>query len=110
MVWSSTALIQYLYGFKHAPFYDSKGKLIINPVKIKSHKLGGKEIPSGYFFQTDTENVSAVLSSASGTISKFNRIGKQAGFTNSKVIMTRIGSCHDHDPNSIMPKPLLNMK
>jgi hypothetical protein len=104
MLWSSTALISYLYGVKHNFHYNAKNQLIITPLKIKAHKTGKKEIPSGYFFQPDSEHVSAVLFSASGTISKFNRMGKQAGFGDPKVIMIREGACHDHNPNAAVPK------
>jgi len=104
MVWSSTALITYLYGVRHDFYYDRNNQLVITPIEIGSHKLGEKEIPSGYFFQPDAENVSAVLSSASGTISKFNRIGRQAGFFDPSVIMIRLGSYHDHNPNASVPK------
>ena len=79
MTWSSTALINYLYGVKHDFHYDNSGKLVISPIQIEKHVLDGKEIPSGFFSQPDSENVSAVLFSASGTISKFNRMGRQPG-------------------------------
>lgn len=104
MQWSSNALISYLYGVKHEFEHDKDGQLIISALKIDKHELNGKEIPSGYFFQPDTENVSAIMFSASGTISKFNRIGKQAGFGDDNIDMYRFGSCHDHSPNASLPK------
>ena len=103
MIWSSTALIDYLYGVRHDFYYDENRKLIIKPVKIETHKTGEKEIPSGFFSQPDSEFVSAVLFSATGTISKFNRIGRQAGFYDPRIIMIRRGTCHNHDPNASMP-------
>jgi len=102
-MWSSTALINYLYGVKHEYHYNEKGELVITPIKLKSHKVGDKEIPSGFFFQPNSEHVSGILFSASGTISKFNRIGKQAGFGDPKIIMIRQGMCHNHDPNASVP-------
>jgi hypothetical protein len=104
MLWSSTALMNYLYGVKHEFYLDANGQLVINPIEIQKHKVGDKEIPSGFFFQPDTEHVSAILFSASGTISKFNRIGRQAGFKAPDVLMVRIGTYHDHDPNAVVPK------
>jgi hypothetical protein len=104
MLWSSTALINYLYGYRHDFYYDDNGQLVIEPKKIESHKVGDKEIPSGFFFQPGTEQISAVLFSASGTISKFNRLGRQAGFKDPSVLMIRVGTCHDHDPNAAVPK------
>lgn len=104
MLWTSTALIDYLYGVHHDHHYDEFGKLIITPQKIDKHIVGAKEIPSGFFFQPNTENISAIMFSASGTISKFNRMGKQAGFGESNVRMFRVGTYHDHDPNASLPK------
>lgn len=104
MLWSSTALINYLYGVRHKFYHDNHGQLIITPEVIEKHNDGEKTIPSGFFFQPDAEHISAVLFSASGTISKFNRIGKQSGFGDHRVIMIRQGTCHDHDPNATVPK------
>lgn len=104
MLWSSTALMHYLYGYKYSYHFDEKNQLVITPEKIESHKVGEKEIPSGFFFQPNCENISAVLFSASGTISKFNRIGRQAGFKVPDVLMIRYGTCYDHNPNAVVPK------
>jgi hypothetical protein len=104
MIWSSTALTNYLYGVRQEFCYDETGQLVISPTKIHVHKFGGKEIPSGYFFQPEAQHVSAVMFSASGTISKFNRIGRQAGFYNPQVVMIRVGTCHDHNPNAAVPR------
>ncbi|MBL1729151.1 glycosaminoglycan attachment protein, partial [Klebsiella pneumoniae] len=104
MQWSSNALISYLYGVKHEFTRDKDGQLIISPLKIEKHQVGNKTIPSGYFFQDEAENISAVLFSSSGTISKFNRIGRQAGYGPENIIMHRFGTCHDHDPNAFLPK------
>lgn len=103
MLWSSTALINYLYGVRHDFHYDENHQLIINPLRIETHKVGDKEIPSGYFLQPDSEYVSAILFSASGTVSKFNRIGRQAGYYDPRVIMIRQGTCYNHAPNASMP-------
>ncbi|HBX23571.1 MAG TPA: glycosaminoglycan attachment protein [Desulfotomaculum sp.] len=103
MLWTSTALINYLYGVRHEFYYDENGQLVILPIKIDTHKVGEKEIPSGFFNQPEAEHVSAILFSASGTISKFNRIGRQAGFYDPAVIMIRLGMCHNHDPNAALP-------
>ena len=104
MLWSSTALIHYLYGIQHNFHYDENYQLVIDPVIIETHEKGDKEIPSGYFFQPDSENVSAVLFSASGTISKFNRIGRQAGFYDPSIMMIREGTYYNHEPNASKPK------
>ena len=81
--------------------------MIISALKINEHRVGNKVIPSGFFFQPDSENISAVMFSSTGTISKFNRMGKQAGFGSNDIIMQRIGVCHDHNPNASIPKPFM---
>lgn len=105
MMWTSTALLHYLYGVRHDFHFDDGGQLVITPLKIEKHQVGNKEIPSGFFFQPEAEHVSAVLFSASGTISKFNRLGRQAGFKAPGLVMVRMGTRHDHDPNAHLPKP-----
>lgn len=105
MTWTSTALINYLYGVKHDFHFDENGQLVITPLQIEMHKHGEKKIPSGYFFQPNAEYVSAILFSASGTLSKFNRMGRQAGFKAPGVTMIRAGTCHNHDPNAHLPTP-----
>lgn len=104
MVWSVPALISYLYGIEYFFYYDASGQLILVPKRIKVHKCGTKIIPSGFFFQPETEHISAVLFSASGTISKFNRMGRQAGFKVDNIIMYRVGIYYNHDPNAWLPK------
>lgn len=105
MTWSTTALVTYLYGFRYTHSYDDGGNLIITPEKIELHKNPdtGKIIPSGFFFQPGTENISAILHTTSGTISKFNRIGKQCGFDESDTIMIREVAFHNHDKNASRP-------
>lgn len=97
MTWSFPALISYLYGYKYNHHYNEKGELIIEPKKIDKHTLGEKEIPSGFFFQPEVENVSGVLFSTSGTISKFNRLGRQAGFGDNNIKQFRMGVKHNHN-------------
>jgi hypothetical protein len=103
MLWSSHALLVYLYGIKAKSNYDIDNQLIISTLNVSSHKSGEKEIPSGYFFQPNSEYVSAVLFSSNATISKFNRMGRQAGFGDPNVIISRYGKRYDHDPNSCSP-------
>jgi len=103
MMWTGTGLEEYLYGTRHDFSRDSKGNLIISPLKIATHKQGNKEIPSGFFFQPEAEHISAVIFSNSGTISKFTRMGKLAGFGDPAVRITRIGTHYTHDPNAALP-------
>lgn len=103
MMWSATALHNYLYGIRHDFEYSPTGELIISPVKVDFHEHNGKRIPSGFFFTENSENVSAVLFSATGTISKFVRMGKAAGFGDPTIRVLYSGTCHNHDPNAALP-------
>jgi hypothetical protein len=104
--WSFSALLELLYGYKHSFYYDSEGRLVINPIKVEEYiKPSGSKVPSGFFFQPNAEHISAVLSSSTATLSKFNRIGKQSGFGSDKSILIRQGAYHNHDPNASMPLP-----
>jgi hypothetical protein len=103
MMWSSTALQNYLYGVRHEFEHDSEGKLIVSPLKIDFHEHNGKKIPSGFFFTENAQNISAVIFSASGTISKFIRMGRVAGFGDPSIKIIFHGLCHKHDENSASP-------
>ena len=109
MTWTSPALLEYLYGVTHDFTFDAAGQLVISPLKIETHEYNGKVIPSGFFLQPGAENISAVLFSASGTISKFNRMGKLAGFGLPNQMIRRIGVRHDHDPNAVLPKGFMHV-
>jgi DNA-directed RNA polymerase subunit F len=102
MCWSSNALIDYLYGTKRNWQVSDDGQLIIDSTEIDFTKHNGTKI-SGFFSSKDAENISAVLSSSAGTISKFVRMGKSAGFGDSSVSVKYGGVCHNHegllDPN-----------
>lgn len=102
---STTALINYLYGLKHSHYYDENGDLVVVAEKIKSHtkESTGVQIPSGFFFQSGVENISAIIHSASGTISKFDRMGKQCGFDTNNTIMKRIVTVYNPEPNADKP-------
>lgn len=108
MTWTSPALLEYLYGVTHEFIFDEAGQLVITPLKIETHEYQGKVIPSGYFVQPGAENVSAVLFSSSGTLSKFNRMGRLAGFGRPNQRIFRSGVKHRHDPNAAMPDPFFH--
>lgn len=105
MTWSAPSLNSYLYGLRATWQKDESGKLTITENKVEKHTWGSKAIPSGFFDQPGAENISAVLFSNSATISKFNRMGKLAGFGDPKVTMIRVGVRQDFDPNATEPLP-----
>lgn len=105
MVWTGPGLWRYLYGLSQTHHFDDKGNLVVENQKIEHHQVEGKPpIPSGFFSQPNSEYVSAVLFSSSGTISKFNRMGRLAGFGSDTILkMIRIAEYHDHNPNAVKP-------
>jgi hypothetical protein len=104
MAWTSTPLIEYLFGLRHTWRHDADGRLVIEASKIDKHSWQGKEIPSGFFHLPGAENISAVIANPHGTITKFNRMGYLAEFGSRGVTMIRAGTCYSHDPNSAEPK------
>lgn len=104
MTWSYMALVEYLYGQRQVLDFDSKGNEIIITEEIEFHmKPNGTKIPSGFFFQENSENISGILFSSTGTIAKFTRMGIQAGFGIEKQIVTRVGVRFDNSPESAGP-------
>lgn len=99
MTWSCNSLIEYLYGYKSFSYYED------NQLKIKLQKIdtyfkkNGKSIPAGFFFLPEAKNISAVIASPLGTLSKFNRMGKQAGLDSSNTTMIRFGIRHNEKSN-----------
>lgn len=70
---------------------------------VATHQHGKKVIPSGFFEQPGAEHVSAVLFTNAGTVSKFTRMGYQAGFHRGNVMVMRYGTRWDPDPNASKP-------
>ncbi len=94
MSWSSSALVEYLYGIRQVERRRVGDFIEIVSERVESYKWEDKEIPSGFFLQPDTENVSAVLANPNGTLSKFNRMGFLAGFGDRDIYMIRKGICY----------------
>jgi hypothetical protein len=103
MVWSGTALPEYLYGVRHFIETDAAGKRRAKAEAITEHVWGEKKIPSGYFRQPGAENISAVLFSNSSTLSKWNRMGRLAGLGNPDTKMYRRGFRVNPDPDALEP-------
>jgi hypothetical protein len=103
MVYTRSALERYLYGYTVDTDVDAAGEATYRPRKIVEHRWGEKVIPSGFFDIPEAENVSAVISTTAGTVSKFNRMGLMSGFGAGDVLMIREGTCIDRDPNASSP-------
>ena len=106
MSWSFPAVLQSLYGVSHEVSLDVNGQIIISPLKINHFtKANSAQVEAGFFFLPEAENVRAVLFSSSGTLSKFNRMGRLAGFGNSKCLIFRHGVYHNHNSDAALPLP-----
>jgi hypothetical protein len=114
MIWTRTALSDYLYGLRVKSRIDESGKLIqetritpqrVEPIneKIDFHQWKNKSIPSGFFNLPDSENVSAVLFANNATIATFNRMGRMAGLGNKDVKMIRTSTLYNPDPHASEP-------
>ncbi|SEL14325.1 hypothetical protein SAMN05216387_105201 [Nitrosovibrio tenuis] len=77
----------------------------IKTVKSEQHTYKHKTIPSKFFKQPNSENVSAVLYSNAATITTFNRMGKLAGLGSRDIKMIRQGMKAHPDPSSFHPIP-----
>lgn len=104
MTFSGSALPEYLYGLRHESHTDAHGRLVVTPVPVEDHRWGDKVVPSGFFNLPEAENVSAVVFNALGTISKFNRMGVQAGFGRDDVQLLHVGSVADPDFDAHEPR------
>ncbi|HEY1598682.1 MAG TPA: hypothetical protein VGG64_03725 [Pirellulales bacterium] len=100
---SDNALINYLYGSRDSATWNDDGTLRIRRHQIERHRLGEKDIPSNFFGQPDTENISAIVFTNSGTNGKFLRMGFQHGFGCETVGMSRSGFWFNPHPEAMDP-------
>lgn len=98
---SDSALTQYLYGLRQNAKWESNGDLSITDAKVEKHTLAKKRIPSDFFNQPDTNNISAVIFTNSGTNAKFARMGFQQGIGNDVLHISRSGFCFNPEPTAM---------
>lgn len=104
LFYSDATLLSYLYGLRHYPTWSEDGKLIINKDNIDSHAYNEKVIPSNFYGQPHSENISAVIFSNILTIPKFVRMAYQSGQRNGIIVdINRSGTCYNPDPNAAEP-------
>jgi hypothetical protein len=103
LLFTSSALANYLYGMRQHSHHDEEGNLVIGSTPVEKHVLDVKSIPSGFFDLKDTENISAVVFTNSGTWGKFTRMGYQAGHHRGNLLICRKGLCNDPDPKANVP-------
>lgn len=104
LAYSSSSLVQYLYGQKDQVIVDQEGNKSIETTGLLEHKSGKKIIPSNFFSLPDSEHISAVIYTNAGTIAKFKRLGYHYGYFTHYFRMIRMGTCYDPDPNAFEPK------
>lgn len=105
MTWSFNSLVEYLYGYKYNDYKHSEtGELVINPQKIDFFKKSnGTQIPAGFLLDEANKNISAIIFSSTATLSKFNRIGRQAGMGSGNSLLVRKMIIYNHDENADKP-------
>jgi hypothetical protein len=103
MAMSSSALPIYLYGRFWTASEDAAGALSVHATALTQHVWGTKTVPSGFFAMPGSENVSAVLTNPSATVSKFNRMGVLAGFGSKRVRLRRVGVATNNDADASEP-------
>ncbi len=102
LFYTSAGLSSYLYGTKQFPTWTEDGELVVGETRVDKHQYGKKTIPSCFYGQPDTENISGVLFCNGLTISKFTRMAFQKGYHREGMRITRSGSYYDRDPNSAL--------
>lgn len=98
---SDSSLMQFLYGFRQKGHWTSDGELILEDDQVLDHKVGKKVVPSGFFYQPETTNISAVIFTNSGTNAKFQRMGYQHGIECDKLTIKRTGFCLNPEPSAM---------
>ena len=85
MIWSNSALREYLYGIRQDEVVGIRGP--IESREVESYSWEGKSIPAGFFKQPGAEHVSAMIANPEGTVLTFNRMGLISGFGDPAVRM-----------------------
>lgn len=103
LAFADNALARYLYGIEQEGSWTDAGELDIRTDPIEEHAIAGKAIPSNFFTQPETEHISAVLFTNSGSAAKFSRMGFQHGYGNETFNLTRFGKSFNPDPDAMDP-------
>ena len=108
MTWSFPAIISALYGIDQTIELNENNDPRLKTINgLTLFKKNGTAI-SPLFFSKDFENVSAVLFSPCGTISKFNRMGVQAGLgLPGFSTLLQIKTCYNNLENALFPNLIM---
>jgi hypothetical protein len=100
---SDNALMTYVFGLTTKASWTTDATLDITTERVEEHRLGPKVIPSNFFGQPDTEHISAVVFTNSGTHAKFSRMGFHHGIECDEIEMTRYGFCYTPRSDAMDP-------
>ncbi len=84
MTWSFESLLHYCYG---TDYNDNVHGELPKEIQEKLKKKLDKEISLRFFSQPEAENISAIILNPSGTLSKFNRMGKELKFGKNSIVI-----------------------
>lgn len=94
-------LSRYLYGLEQTGSWAYGGRLKVSVAGVGEHAVNSKTIPSSFFGQPGAEQISAVLFTNSGTVTKFARMGYQYGIGCGTTHMTRWGYSFNPHPDAM---------
>lgn len=99
---SDYKITELLYGLGYVTKVDSENRLIGQKINVEEYSYKHKKtaIPSGFFNQEHSENISAVIFSNLGNIDKFNRMGLQYN-PSSEIFALRSGQCYNSEVDSL---------
>ncbi len=109
MTWSFPAITSILYGVEQITKKDKYGKTVLVSAFGDKYQKKNKVEISPLFLSEEFKHVSAVLFSPCGTITKFNRMGVQAGYGDSNYTLLQMKICYNHLQNAIYPNMFFNV-
>lgn len=104
MTWTFPAIVSVLYGLNQTINLDENKDTRLKTINgIHFFKENGQTI-TPLFLTTEYENISAIMFSPCGTISKFNRMGTQAGYGDSENnTLVQVKFCYNQLENALFP-------
>lgn len=102
MTWSFPGIISILYGIEQEALKNEDGTINLQNESGAVFKKKDTNI-SPLFLDHQFCHVSAVLFSPCGTLSKFNRMGVQAGYGNDIYTIYQVKMCYNSSHNAIYP-------
>ncbi|MBR1769088.1 MAG: glycosaminoglycan attachment site [Bacteroidales bacterium] len=109
MTWSFPAITSILYGTEQMAEKDEDGKVTLVSSFGDKYVKKNNAVINPLFLDDEFKYVSAVLFSPCGTISKFNRMGVQAGYGDSSYTMLQTKICYNHLKNAVYPNVMFNV-